>query len=102
MHEGGHICRFLQYFRIRVIVDKGQQLVKNPLNVRDLFEIACDHGHLREQALLFAPELLVELCFQLHLFFVKFAVEVRETLVDVFELLLLQAGQLVPGLVQQL
>jgi len=89
VHEGGHVCGFLEYFRIRVIVDKGQQLVKNPLNVRDLFEIAGDHGHFSEKALLFAPELLVELCFQLHLLLVKFAVEVRETLVDVFKLLLL-------------
>ena len=48
MHESGHVCGFLQYFRVRVIVDKGQQLVKNPLNVRDLFEIAGDHGHLSE------------------------------------------------------
>lgn len=89
MHERCHVCRLLKNFCIRVIVDKGQKLVKDPLNVSDFFKIARDHGHFGKQALLFASELFVEFRFQLHFFLIKLPVEVRETLIDIFELLLL-------------
>ena len=84
VHKSSHICRFLKNLIIGIVVYKSKQLVKNALNVCDLFKITSNHRHFSEQSLLFCSKFLFEFSFQLKFLLVKFPVQISKAFVNVF------------------
>ena len=100
VQERGHVIRFLQNFRVDVIIYELQKFLKDSLNVFNCFQICINRGHFSHELLflfLISPEkindfiiikiLLFELKFNFSLLIFQLFSQFSKSLVDIFHLL---------------